>query len=137
MPLRVAALPLRLSCSEVQGSPVLPSYYVARVISCRLGALASLSLFLGCLSGCSALVWGFVEPLWTYLLRCSASGCALCPSLCLGWAPWVIPCHVFSWLSFLERGCVVLCFRHRFCGKDSGPSIAPRFAGFTVSAQST
>ena len=29
LPLRVAALSLRLSCSEVQGPPVLLSYYVA------------------------------------------------------------------------------------------------------------
>ena len=56
---------------------------------------------------------------------------------CFGWAPWVIPCYVFSWLSFLERGCGVLCFHHGFCGEDSGPSLAPRFAGFTVPARPT
>ena len=83
------------------------------------------------------LAWGFVEPLRTYKVRFSASGCALHPSLCLGWMPWVIPCYVFSWLSFLERGCGVLCFRRWFCGEDSGPSLAPRFAGFTVPAQPT
>ena len=121
----------------MQGPPVLLSYYVSRVISCGPGALSSLSPFLGCLSGSSELAWGFVEPLRTYEMCCSASGCALHPSLCLGWAPWVIPCYVFSWLSFLERGCGVLCFRHGFCGKDSGPSLAPRFAGFTVPAQPT
>ena len=48
-----------------------------------------------------------------------------------------IPCYVFQWLSFQERGWVVLCFRHRLCGEDSGPSLAPRFAGFTVPAQPT
>ena len=41
LPLRVAALPLRLSCSEVQGPHVLLSYYIARVISCGPGALSS------------------------------------------------------------------------------------------------
>ena len=46
-----------------------------------------------------------------------------------------IPCYVFQWLSFQERRWVVLCFRHRLCGEDSGPSLAPRFAGFTVPAQ--
>ena len=96
----------------MQGPSVLPSYYVARVISCGSGALSSLSPFLA---------WGFVEPLRTYELRCPASRCALHPSLCLGWAPWVISCYLFSWLSFLERGCGVLCFRHGFCGEDSGP----------------
>ena len=101
------------------------------------GALSSLSPLLDCLSGSSELAWGFMEPLRTYELRCPASGCTLHPSLCLGWAPWVIPCYVFSWLSFLERGCGVLCFRHRFCGEDSGPSLAPRFAGFTVPPQPT
>ena len=73
----------------------------------------------------------------TYELRCPASGCALHLSLCLGWAPWVIPCYFFSWLSLLERGCGVLRFRHEFCGEDSGPSLAPRFAGFTVPARPT
>ena len=38
---------------------------------------------------------------------------------------------------FLERGCGVLCFRHGFCGENSGPSLAPRFAGITVPAQPT
>ena len=123
LPLRVAALPLRLSCSEVQGPPVLLSYYVARVISCGSGALSNLSPLLGCLSGSSELAWGFVEPLRTYELRCPASGCALHPSLCLGWAPWVIPCHVFSWLSFLERGCGVLCFVTGFAAKTQAPPL--------------
>ena len=117
----------------MQGPTILRSYYVAHVISCGPGALSSLSPLLGCLSGSSELAWGFVEPLRTYELRCPASGCALHPSL----APWVIPCYVFSWLSFLERGCGVLCFRHGFCGEDSGPSLAPRFAGFTVPAPPT
>ena len=96
-----------------------------------------MSSFLGCLSGSSELAWGFVEPLLTYEVRFSASGCARHPSLCLGCVPWVIPCFVFSWLSFLEQGCGVLCFRHGFCGEDSGPSLAPRLAGFTVPAQPT
>ena len=47
------------------------------------------------------------------------------------------PCYVFQWLSFQERGWVVLCFHHGLCGEVSGPSLAPRFAGFTVPAQPT
>ena len=101
------------------------------------GPCPVLSPFLGCLSGSSELAWGFVELLWTYEVCFSASGCALHPGLCLGWAPWGFPCYVFSWLSFLERGWCVLCFRHGFCGEDSGASLAPRFAGFTVPAQPT
>ena len=135
LPLRVATLPLRLSCSEVQGPPVLLSYYLTTLISCGLGVLSSLLPFLGCLSGSSEIAWGFMEPLRTYELRCSASGCALHTNLGLGWAPWVIPCYVFSLLSFMERGCGVLFFHPGFCGEDSGPSLAPRFAGFTVPAQ--
>ena len=121
----------------MQGPHVLLSYYVASVISYGPGALSSFSPFLGCLCGSSELAWGFVEPFRTYEVHFSDSGCALHPSLCLGWVPWVIPCYVFSWLSFLVRGWGVLCFRHRFCGKDSGLSLAPRFAGFTVPAQPT
>ena len=41
LPLRVATLPLRPSCSEVQGPHVLLSYYVAHVISCGPGVLSS------------------------------------------------------------------------------------------------
>ena len=76
-----------------------------------------------------------MEPLRTYELRCPASGCALHPRLCLGWASWVFPCYVFSWLSSLALGCGVLYFRHWFCDEHSGPSLTPRFAGFTVPAQ--
>ena len=101
------------------------------------GPCPVLSPFLGCLSGSSELAWGFVELLRTYEVHFSASGYALHPDLCLGWAPWGFPCYVFSWLSFLERGWCVLCFRHGFCGKDSGPSLAPQFAGFNVPAQPT
>ena len=36
-----------------------------------------------------------------------------------------------------SRGGDSLCFCHRFCGEGSGPSLAPRFAGFTVPAQPT
>ena len=31
-----------------------------------------------------------------------------------------IPCYAVQWRSFQERGWVVLCFRHRLCGEDSG-----------------
>ena len=57
------------------------------------------------------------------------------PLPCLG--ALGIPCYVFQWLSCQERRWVFLCFRHGLCGEDSGPSLAPRFAGFTVPAQPT
>ena len=41
LPLRVATLSLKLSCTEVLVPHVLLSYYVARVISCGLGVLSS------------------------------------------------------------------------------------------------
>ena len=65
---------------------------------------------------------------------------AMSPSHCMVSSPAmgrVIPCYVFSWLSFLERGCGVLYFRHGFCAEHSGPYLVPRFAGFTVLAQPT
>ena len=133
LPFRVATLPLRLSCSEVQGPHVLRSYYVARVISCGLGVLSSfvtlpgLSLwfFRTCLGLRGAppdirsafFCFGMRSSSWP-LPRLGALGYSM---LCL----------------FLERGWGVLCFRHGFCGGDSGPSLAPRFAGFTLPAQST
>ena len=68
------------------------------------GSCPVLSPFLGWLPGSSELDWSLVELLRTYEVRFSASGCALHPGLCLGWALWGIPCYVFSWLSFLEGG---------------------------------
>ena len=118
------------------GPPVLLSSYAACVISCGTGVLSSLSPFLGCLSGSSDLGWGSVELLRTYDVCFSISECTFSPGLCLDGALG-IPCYVFRWLSFQERGWVVLCFRHGLCGEDSGPSLAPRFAGFTVPAQPT
>ena len=47
------------------GPHVLLSSYAARVISCGMGFLSSLSPFLGCLSGSSELDWGSVELLRT------------------------------------------------------------------------
>ena len=38
---------------------------------------------------------------------------------------------------FLALGCGVLYFRQGFCDEPSGPSLTPRFAGFTVPAQPT
>ena len=78
------------------GPHVLLSYYVARVISCGPGVLSSLSPFLGCLSGSSALDWGSVEPLRTYEVRFSDSGCALHTDLSLGGALWVFHAMFFS-----------------------------------------
>ena len=77
------------------------------------------SPFLGCLSGSAELAWGFVEPLRTYEVRFSSSGCALHPSLCLGWAPWVIPCYVFSW----SGGEVSFAFVTGFMAKAQAPPL--------------
>ena len=118
----------------MQGPHVLLSYYVARIIRgpvqfCHPSWVVS--LVLQNLIGASWSSSGHTKCvflLWDALFILAS---------CLGWALWGIPCYVFSWLSFLEQGWGVLCFRHRFCGEDSGPSLAPRFAGFTVLAQPT
>ena len=69
------------SCSEVPGPPVLLSSYAARVISCGVGLLSSLSPFRGCLSGSSGLGWGSVELLGTSDVRVFFSECTLRPGL--------------------------------------------------------
>ena len=60
---------------------------------------------------------------------------ALHPGLCLGWALWVF--HTMSFSGSLSRsgGGVSFAFVTGFVGKTLGPSLAPRFAGFTVPAQ--
>ena len=132
LPLRVAALPLRFSCSEVQGPSVLLSYHVTSVISCGPGA---------CPVG---------HPSWVISLVLenllgapwSPSGRTRCAVLlqdaCFILALPRLGALGYSMLSlFLDRGCGVLCIRHKFCGKDSSPSLAPRFAGFTVQVRPT
>ena len=117
------------------GPHVLLSSYAVRVISCGIGVLSSWSPFLGCLSGSSELGLSGAPP---YIRRESfyfwmhSSSWPLPRLGALG-----TPCYVFQWPSFQERRWVVLCFHHRLCGEDSGPSLAPRFAGFTVPAQPT
>ena len=74
---------------------------------------------LGGLSGSPELAWGFVELLRTYEVRFSASGCALHPGLCLGWAPWGIPCYVFSW----SGGGVSFAFVTGFVAKTQAPPL--------------
>ena len=110
----------------MQGPHVLLSYYVARVISCGLGPCPVLSPFLGCLSGSSELAWGFVDLLRTYEVRFSASGCAFHPGLCLGWAPWGIPCYVFFFFSgslSWSGGGVSFAFVTGFVAKTRAPSL--------------
>ena len=65
------------------------------------GSCPVLSPFLGCLSGSSELVWGSVELLQTYEVRCSDSESALHSGLCLGWALWVF--HAMSFSGSLSR----------------------------------
>ena len=95
------------------------------------GPCPVLSPFLGCLSGSSELAWGFVKLLRTYEVRffCFGMRSSSWPLPWLGALGYSMLCF------FLERGWGVLCFRHKFCGEDSGPSLAPWFAGFTVPAQ--
>ena len=101
------------------------------------GALSSWSPFLGCLSGSSELAWGSVEPLRTCKVRCSALGRALHPSSASAGRLGLFHAMSFPGSLSWSGGVVFLCFRHEFCGEDSGPSLAPRFAGFTVPAQPT
>ena len=98
LPLWVAALPLRLSRSEVSGPRVLLSYYVARVIARGPGIPSSFySPFLGCLSGSSELDWSSVELLRMFEGRFYGSESALRPGPCLGWASWCLPCcHIVA-----------------------------------------
>ena len=117
----------------MQGPPVLLSYCVAHIISCGLGALSSFVTLPGlCL-------WFFR----TCLELRGAPPDLRSAFFCLGMlsSSWPLPrlgALGYSMLCLsLERGWDVLCFRHRFCGEDSGPSLAPRFAGFTVLAQPT
>ena len=123
LPLRVATLPLWLSCSDVPGPHVLLSYYVARVISCGPGVLSSLSPFLGCLSGFSELDWGSVEPLRTYEVRFADSGCTLHTGLSLGGALWVF--HAMSFSGSLSRsgGGVSLAFVTGFVVMTQAPPL--------------
>ena len=67
---------------------------------------------------------------------CFLSDCTLCPGLGLDLAIWVFHVRGFSG-SPSGSGWGVLCFRHSFVLLCSGPSLAPRLAGFTVSARST
>ena len=99
------------------------------------GSCPVLSPFLGCLSGSSELDWGSVELLRTYEVRFSVSECALHPGLCLGWALWVFHAMSFSGSLSGSEGGVSFAFVTGFVAKTSCPSLASRFAGFTVPAQ--
>ena len=67
---------------------------------------------------------------------CFFSDCTFRPGLGLALEFLGIPCLIFQWLSFRERvGCPLL--SSRFVTLCSGPSLAPRLAGFTVPARPT
>ena len=70
-------------------------------------------------------------------MRFSDSESTLHPGLCLGWAHWVF--HTMSFSGSLSRslGEVFFAFVTGFLAKTQDPSLAPRFAGFTVPAQPT
>ena len=103
------------------GPHVLLSYYVARVNSCGPGVLSSLSPFLGCLSGSSELDWGSVDPLRTYEVRFSDSGCALHPGLSLGGALWVFHAMSFSGSLSRSEGGVSFAFVTGFVATTQAP----------------
>ena len=67
---------------------------------------------------------------------CFLSDCTLRPGLGLDLAFWAFHVWFFSG-SPSGSGWGVLCFRHGFVTLCSGPSLAPRLAGFTVSARPT
>ena len=117
LPLRVAALSLKLSRSEVPGPHVLLCYYVARVISRGPGVLSSfLSPFLGCLSGSSELDWGSSGHTKSVFLVLKALFILASAS-----AGLIGVFHaVFSWLSFQGLGWCVLFFCPGLRGEDSG-----------------
>ena len=81
LPLRVATLPLRPYCSEVQGPHVLLSYYVARVISCGPRVLSSfVSLVLQNLLGASWSSSGHTKCVFPlrdmlFILASASAGC--------------------------------------------------------------
>ena len=104
LPLRVAALPLKLFRSEVPGPRVLSNSF-ARVISRGPGILSSfsrpswvVSLVLQNLIGALWSSYGHTRSVF------SGSESALHPGPCLGWAYWCITCCVISWLSFQGLG---------------------------------
>ena len=99
-----------------------------------------MSPFRGCLSGSSELGWGSVELLRTsdgrvfFLIACFILASAL---------TWRFGYSMFWFFSGSPSGSEggggvgVLCFRHGFVTLCSGPSLAPRLAGFTVPARPT
>ena len=68
---------------------------------------------------------------------CFLSDCTLHPGLGLDLVFWVFHVWFFSGSPSGRGGGVVLCFRHGFVTLCSGPSLAPRLAGFTVPARPT
>ena len=111
-----------LSRSEVTGSHVLLSNYVARVLSRGPGILSSfchpswvVSLVLQNLIRAPWSSYGHTGSVF------SGSESALPPGLCLGWAYWCVPCCVIPWLSLQGLGWGVLFFRPGLRGEGSGP----------------
>ena len=118
------------------GPPVLLSSYAACVISCGTGVLSSLSSFRGCLSGSSELGWGSVELLRKFDVRVFFSDCFVLASASTR-RFWVFHVSFFQWLFFRERGGLSFAFVTVLVSMCSGPSLAPRLAGFAVPARPT
>ena len=116
------------------GPPILLSSYAAHVISCGAGVLSSLSTFWWCLSSSSELGWGSVELLRTSDVRVFFSECTLHPGLGLDQALWVFHAMFFSGSPSGSGGGLSFAFVTGFVTMCSGPSLAPRFVGFTVPA---
>ena len=120
----------------MQSPSVLLSSYAARVISCGAGVRSSLSPFRGCPSGSSELGWGSVELLQTSDVRFSFLNAlfilASASTRRFGYSKLCFSVALFPGAGV---GCTLL--SSRAYDKVSGPSLAPRFAGFTVSAWPT
>ena len=137
MPLRVAALPLKLSRSEVSGPRVLRSNCVARVISCGPGILSSfshpswvVSLVLRNLIGAPWSSYGRAKSVFLVLKALIILAPASAGRLGVF--------HAVPYRGFHSRGWseVSFSFIPGFVAKTQDPSsLAPRFAGFTVLAQ--
>ena len=94
LPLRVVALPLRFSCSEVQEPHVLRSYYVSSVISCGPGVLSSFVT----LPGLS--LWFFRTCLWLRGAPLDIQSAFVCFGIRS--SSWLLPRLGALWFSMLS-----------------------------------
>ena len=137
LPLRVAALPFKLSCSEVPGPRVPPSNYVARVISRGPGILSSFSHPSWVVS---LVLQNLIGPPWSSYGHTKSVFLVL-PALFLlapASAGRMGVFHAVSYRGSHSRGWSEVSFSFVpgfLAGIQDLSSLAPQFAGFTVRAQ--